>query len=154
MDTMLPLVVALGFLVVSGALWGLLKEIKRFHGPLALLSQPRDLGSDVEWTRRVRELEDIVDLLPSKWEQFKEQARAAEERTRARVRRAVEGIEDGDPDAYARIGALAEQHGLEHGAGGPEGGVPPMPPDVAGPPEEPDGPEDWIQAVNVRKFSA
>lgn len=138
---------------VWAGLRALLVEIRRFHGPLAYLSQPTPTGVDEEWTRRVRELEDLVDVLPSKWEQYREQARAAEERTRGRIRRAVESIEEGDPDGYVRLQAVADEAGFGDGDGSDAGGVPPMRPPVESPPEPPQGSEDWIGEVNRLKFA-
>lgn len=146
--------IALAFIVVFWATTRALgEELDRIHGVLAKLLDVRSGGVDAHWMKRVHDLEEILDGLPTKWEAFRDQARAAEERTRGRIRRALESVEEGDDDGLLRLAVVADENGVSYGERGEGGEVQPVRADVAGDPERPEVHEDaWLDHVIAHKY--
>lgn len=118
-----------------------------------------EAGPDREWIdsvdARLAALDDLVDRLPAKWAEFEERTRAAEERTRGRIRRAVESIEGGDASGWDVLASEGRKAGMGHGAGSPQGELLPVREGVADvPPEtEPESEDQWISLANRYKFA-
>lgn len=104
--------------------------------------------AEADMRRRVADLEDLTERLPQRWEEFKNEARRAEDRARkivgsAREELAEHGFEHAGVEAQAR-----ELHLVDAGGGEAEG-LPAVPESMEGP--EPTA-EDWREAVRRRKF--
>lgn len=105
-------------------------------------------GPEASIGRRIRELEDAVDMLPTKWDQIRRQAEAAESRARYHVRKALDGADGGD---VAGLAQLAGEFGLlssgdDEGSG--EEGVPAMHPRMESEPQS----DDWRARANAKKY--
>lgn len=147
--------------VLLGALVGL-----QFWATRALLSGFRSIaqalnayerGVDAAWVAETEghlaRLDGLVDMLPAKWADMEEKVRASEDRTRSRIRRAVQSIEDGDQTGWDRLAREADKAGLGDGEGSGGGPVQPMPTHVAPPPPiDPEDESTWLALANARKF--
>lgn len=107
---------------------------------------------------RVWELEQLVDALPVKWEEFAKQAKRSEDRARAIVRRAREELEEQGLE-HAGVEAEARELRLGDGDGSQGGGMQPVRADMAQDPQarppglfDDDDGGSWDRATLARKY--
>ncbi len=103
---------------------------------------------DVKTVRaEMRDLEDMVDRLPRRWEEIKSEAGRLDSRARYAVKRVREELsERGLTDD--RIEELGHELQLVDGSGGGEEEVPAVRPDVEGEPAA----NDWRALAHARKY--
>lgn len=143
MDTLLNV------LVLLGGFSGLFIALER------LRSQFPGVRSH-EWTeevaRQVRELAELVDRLPSKWEEMRDQTLRAEQRSRALVTRARKELAELGLE-HAGLDAESAQLRLVDGEGSESGELQPVRRSLAAgelPSAQP--PEDWREMTRRKKY--
>jgi len=113
-------------------------------------------GADEPLKDRLRDVEDLVDRLPKKWEDIKREAAAAETRARNHIRRAQKELDERgftDPG----VDQLGYELGVSNGDGGDPDGVRRVREEVASVAEQAGtqqvpGPVDWREATRVLKY--
>ncbi len=126
--------------------------ILRISGTLERIAE----GAEEDLKGRLRDVEDLVDRLPKKWEDIKREAAAAETRSRNHIRRAQKELEERgfeDPG----IDQLAQELRVHDGDGSEDGGVQPLRSGVesggdGAPPESFAGAEDWRAIASRKKY--
>lgn len=102
--------------------------------------------------QEIRDLEDLVDRLPARWEDIKREAARLDARARYAVDRARQELaERGLADE--RLDDVGAQLRLLDGEGGELGGMQPVPTEMARAPEPPPAePASWEDRARMRKF--
>lgn len=147
----------LAVVLVAAALvalsWTVARAAARFEarstGLLELLEQIA-AGPEVPFTQRLDLLEHQVELLPKRWEEFKNEARRAEDRARAVVRSAQKELAELGVESPGVDGAARELQLVDAGGSGEEA-VQPVRPRMEGAAPAPD---DWRSQGLRRKFGA
>lgn len=124
----------------------------RISGTLERIAE----GAEEDLKGRLRDVEDLVERLPKKWEDIKREAAAAETRSRNHIRRAQKELEERgfeDPG----IDQLAHELRVHDGDGSENGGVRPLREGMDGsaegaPPESLEGAEDWRAIARRLKY--
>lgn len=107
-------------------------------------------GPEARFSERLGELEHTVDLLPQRWEEFKNAARRSEDRARAIVRDAQKQLEELGLE-HAGIEAQATELRVSDGGRGGVEELPAVREDL----ESHAAPvEDWRAALNRKKYGA
>lgn len=141
--------------ILAAALVGLVATVHRAAALLLGLIQElaQDLGRiadgpEVPFSTRLADVEDQIERLPQRWEEFKNEARRAEGRARSIVadaRKELEGLGFEHPGVEAQASELR----IIDGGGSREEPVPTVHESVEGPA---DTPSDWRSAALRRKF--
>lgn len=142
--------VAAALLVLS---WSLGRAAARFYPLFGEMSEALERmaeGPEVPFTQRLDLIEHQVELLPKRWEEFKNEARRAEDRARAVVRSAQKELEELGVEHPGVEGAARELQ-LVDDRGSRDEAVPPVRQNVEGAPA---APQDWRAAGLRRKFGA
>ena len=152
-------VVSWAFVALVGVLcWHLLHvlgELSTVLGAIHRQLEESFSGGAEDVETRFRDLEDLVDRLPQRWEEIKREASRLDGRARYAVTRAREELaERGLADE--RLEDLGRELQLVDGGGSPDGGVQPVregvesvpQPDLFSPQPEP----DWQSAARAVKF--
>jgi len=115
-------------------------------------------GPEVPFERRLTVLEELVDMLPLKWEEIQRTALGAEARARAHIKRVQKelaslGLEDPGLDrAASELRTIDDNGGEEESVrlvpGGVEADI--SPPDRTDPPPH----EDWLDLALAAKWGA
>jgi 3-oxoacyl-(acyl-carrier-protein) synthase len=157
-----------GIVLVSGTfaavlLWATLSAVGRL-GDLALglgaIVRVLEAAYRVDETsleQRFRDLEDLVDRLPQRWEEIKREASRLDARARYAVGRTREELEARGL-ADERLDDLDRELRVVDGSGSGEGGVQPLRQTVESVPRQDPQPEqprpEWEQRALARKFGA
>lgn len=136
--------------VVLGAFWAAFLGLGQVVDAIRSLQVPPP-APDLE--ARVREIEDQVDRLPSKWEAMVKEAARAEGRARALVRRTQKELEDRGLVSQG-VEAEADQLRLIDGEGGDDSDLQPVRRSVAYSEQTPHAPavDDWKARTLARKY--
>lgn len=149
--------IALALVLIAAALgavaWtvhGAVGAIGGYFQGLAAVLEELGEPAELEQRRRLADLEDLVERLPQRWEEFKNAARRSEDRARKIVADAREELESLGYE-HPGVEAQATELRLHDGARGQGEGVPSVPENVESPPV---AAEDWRTQGLRRKFGA
>lgn len=137
-----------GSYAVLGGLRVLGRQLGEYFEALDLAVRQTGEPAEAEVRRRLADLEDLVERLPARWEEFKNEARRAEGRARKIVESAREELAEHGFE-HAGVEAQAAELRLVDAGGGGEEAVPAVRQDLESPPT---APSDWRSLARGVKF--
>lgn len=114
---------------ILDSLVGIRTSLEHLHQASSDVVAPAQPAVDEALEARIRNLEDLVERLPQRWEDIRHEVERRENRARHHVRRVREKLEEHGLEDAA-IEDLADELGIEDGSGSSAEGVRLVPPDM------------------------